>query len=373
MTTELSDVGFTGLRTAVARALPHMATDWADWPWGGLLLDLDGTHLYAVATERHTMAIGRAEASRPTSPWRAHIAAADARSLGRFLEDTDPRDTVFVTYEEYGDEGAPEVRLRSRHATHTVPLTDNDDFPGWREIATKALEQPAADEPVCLTLHMLQRWAAVGERATFSHRGANRAVVVTADDFLGLHMPCRTRTSPTPALDDWHRAITNTQEKPGMPNTTGPAAHLRELAADFRTRTDEARARARREREERERQDIASRASDCMARLFPQTLGLVLSPEAWGGYPGGQEDARPMAVAHLGEGMFVTYERRATSSDDPWASSYDVVVLLRPCSCGKYIESVIDSDYSLALLLAEAEILTVCVNDCTPSGEREEG
>ncbi|PSJ28234.1 hypothetical protein B7P34_13445 [Streptosporangium nondiastaticum] len=370
MTIELSDVGVTGLRTAVARALPHMTTD---WPWGGLLLDLDGTHLYAVATERHTLAIGRAEASRPAPTWRAHIAAADALSLGRFLNDTDPRDTVFLTYAEYGDEGVPEVRLRGRHASHTVSLTGKDDFPDWREIAAKALEQPAADEPVCFTLHMFQRWAAVGEQATFSHRGAHRAVVVTADDFLGFHMPCRLRTSPTPALDDWHEAITRPRKDTAMPDTTGPVAHLRELAVDFRTRTDQARAQARREREEHERQDIATRAPVCMERLFPQTLGLGLSPEAWQGYPGGQEDARPMAVAHLGEGMFVTYERRTTALDDPWASSYDVVVLLRPCSCGKYIESVIDSDYSLALVLADAEIVTACVSDCTPSGEREEG
>ncbi|ARZ71189.1 hypothetical protein SMD11_5610 [Streptomyces albireticuli] len=370
MTIELTGAGFTGLRTAVARVLPHMATD---WPWGGLVLEADRIHLYAVATERHTLAIGRAEACHPTQPWRAHIEATDAVSMGRFLDDTDPRDAVTLTHDEYGEDGGPVLHLRSRHATLAVPLTGSDHFPDWRQIAAKALEEPPSKEPVCFTLHMLQRWAAVGERASFSHRGAHRAVVVTADDFLGLHMPCRTRTAPTPALDQWRQAITDTRKETDMPEINGLAAELRDLAATFRARADESRARERQERERRERADIRERAVSCMDCLFPETLGLILAPEAWHGYPGGQEGPGPVAVAHLGDGMFLAYECRHAASDDPWGSTFDVVVLLRPCSCGNYVEITVDSDYSLALAtLGDAQPVITCVGTCTPSGDQGE-
>ncbi|WP_424890940.1 hypothetical protein [Streptomyces sp. XH2] len=372
--TNPTDLDVTGLRTAVARVLPHKAAHGADQPLDGLLLDFDGGHLYVVASDRFTLAIGRAAATRPTLAWSAYLDSSEVRNLHRFLELTDPRDPVSMSRDHDEDDG-PVLRLRGRHGSVVLLVDEHPGFPDWRKLAAKALDNPALDEPVSLSPGLLQRWAAVGDSATFRLRGACNPVLVMADDFLGLHAPRRNQLAAIPGPDDWHQALTHPRKDSGMPDTTGPAAQLRELAAGFRARTDQARAQARTEREEREREDIAARAAKCMERLFPQTLGLVLPPEAWRGYPAGQESTAPLAVAHLGEGMFVTYECRRAATDDPWSAStstFDVVVVLMPCSCGNYVECIVDSDYSLALALDEAEIITTCLSMCTPSGAPEE-
>ncbi|GAA0426438.1 hypothetical protein [Streptomyces luteireticuli] len=194
----------TGLRTAVTRVLPHMAADW-DLYLDVLMLDSDGTHLYVVATDKHTLAVGRAAVAGVGAAWSVCLGSAEADGLGRFLGRTDSRDPVTLRPIETGDETT--LRVSGRHDDASFLTTGDHDFPDWRAVVAKALSRPVSDEPAALTLELLQRWAVVGGGITFHPRGASAPLLVTADDFIGLQMTRRRDTSDS-GLDLWHRAVT---------------------------------------------------------------------------------------------------------------------------------------------------------------------
>ncbi|WP_424891176.1 hypothetical protein [Streptomyces sp. XH2] len=369
MTSHPNDLDIIGLRTAVARVLPHKALPCANPTLEGLLLDFDGSHLYVVASDRFTLAIGRAAAIQSAPAWSRYLDMPAVSNLDRFLELTDPRDPVALS-SGYDVDEAPVLWLKGRHGSVELVTDENPDFPDWRELVAKSLANPAQDEPVVLSPRLLQRWAAAGDSATFSHRGAGNPVLVMADDFLGLQAPRRRQPAAGPGLDSWRKVVATRKE--GDMSDDGLLAQLRELAAGHLADTEEARAKARREQEKRERSDVEARAFTCMNKVFPGTLGKVLSRDSWRGYPGGQEGTGPMAVAYLGGGMFVTYESRPVVFDAPWGGQRDVVLLVRPCACGRYIETVVDDDYSLALALKDAEALTGCVGSCDDGWSEED-
>ncbi|MEU8547812.1 hypothetical protein AB0C81_12570 [Streptomyces roseoverticillatus] len=370
MTSHPSHLDIIGLRTAVARVLPHKAASCADVPLDGVLLDFDGSHLHVVASDRFTLAIGRATAIQSAPAWAAYLDTFEVSNLHHFLELTDPRDPVALT-RGYDEDGGPVLRLHGRHSSVALGTEENPGFPDWRKLVAKALANHAQDEPVSFTPQLLPRWAAVGESVTFSHHGARNPVIVAADDFLGLQAPRRKQAPAEPGLDSWREMVTDVRKEQNVTDA-GPLAQLRALAAGHLADTEEARAKECREQEERERGDVAARAFTCTNRVFPCTLGKVLSMGSWRGYPGGQEGTGPMAVAHLGGGMFVTYESRPVVFDAPWGGRRDVVILVRPCACGDYIETVVDDDYSLALALKGAEVLTGCVGSCITGDWSEE-
>ncbi|MCF3102955.1 hypothetical protein IPZ58_15345 [Streptomyces roseoverticillatus] len=370
MTSHPTHLDIIGLRTAVARVLPHKAASCADVPLDGILLDFDGSHLHVVASDRFTLAIGRATAIQPAPAWTAYLDTFEVSNLHHFLELTDPRDPVALT-RSYDEDEAPVLRLHGRHSSVTLGTQENPGYPDWRKLVATSLANPAQDEPVSFTPQLLPRWAAVGDFVTFSHHGTHNPVIVTADNFLGLQAPRRKQAPAEPGLDNWREMAADARKEQDVTDA-GPLAQLQELAAGHLAATEEARAKECREQEERERGDAAARAYTSTNRVFPGTLGRALSMGSWRGYPDGQEGTGPMAVAHLGDGMFVTYQSRPVVFDAPWGGRRDVVILVRPCACGNYIETVVDDDYSLALTLKDAEVLTGCVGSCTTGEWPEE-
>ncbi|GAA0426443.1 hypothetical protein [Streptomyces luteireticuli] len=130
-------------------------------------------------------------------------------------------------------------------------------------------------------------------------------------------------------------------------------AILLALAAEHQAAVDAADERLRQEREDRERREAVVSARDTVGRQFRNTLAKVLAPEAWRGYPSGEDGQPPVAVAHLGNGIFLIYEV-AKPGSDPWGISYGRLILLYSCSCGTYTEVEIRDEYVLGPELEDA-------------------
>ncbi|MBH1934269.1 hypothetical protein I5Q34_08165 [Streptomyces sp. AV19] len=140
-------------------------------------------------------------------------------------------------------------------------------------------------------------------------------------------------------------------------------AVLLALAAEHQAAVDAADERLRQEREDRERREAVMSARDAVGRQFRNTLAKVLAPEAWRGYPSGGEGQPPMAVAHLGNGIFLICEVSRPVSD-PWGGYHDRLILLYSCPCGSHTEVELRDEYVLGFEL-ETALSPRCVGECT--------
>ncbi|MEU1782033.1 hypothetical protein ABZ545_21470 [Streptomyces abikoensis] len=207
--TDSNSTVVTGLRQAVTRALPHMEESGF---LGGLFLDFDGTALYVVATDRYTMAVGRATVSGTGEPWTAFIERPEACELARFLDRTGYHSSVTLGW--WWTEEAPGLRLTTEHREEAVVDCTDLLFPDWRKVVREALDQPEVAAPALLSPALVRRWGAVDEPVSFRFRGSGLpvrgSVIVTAPGFLGLHKPMTYEPgSAGTELADWHEAITD--------------------------------------------------------------------------------------------------------------------------------------------------------------------
>lgn len=220
-----------GLQSAMSRVLPHRDTGEYKIPaLSGVLLDSVGQNLFVVATDRYTLAVARVRTDAPASarPWRLLLDSADTDVLAEMLASTDREEPVHLS-EEYMEDGAVlsvDSRYRNTFLEGVQPYdfpAPTSGFPNWREIASRAMgDEASGSAPMpALDAQLLGTWQQLETPVTFhpprstdARSGqASRAVVVTSDDFLGLHMPAISRRAETDvwsAPADWLPTLSST-------------------------------------------------------------------------------------------------------------------------------------------------------------------
>ncbi|MFC5719863.1 hypothetical protein ACFP1Z_06680 [Streptomyces gamaensis] len=199
-----------GLRQAVTRVLPHMDT--ADvFRLDGLLLDYDGTSLFAVASDRYTLAVAAVtvhNSCESCEPWTVFLDGIEARTLAEFLNRTGFHETVTIGPRpaRYDDE-VPTVRATSPHESIDLDTEEwENDLFCWRAIVRTHLAGPGAG-PVLLNPELLDRWSILDQPASVRLPGEHGAVTITAEHFLGLHMPIRLGSGYRGEELDWWRSV----------------------------------------------------------------------------------------------------------------------------------------------------------------------
>lgn len=181
------------LARALARTEPHVdRTD--DQPeLAAIRLEAAGSHLYAVATDRFTLAVDRIYAEN-TGPWHAHLHRADIQLVRLWLDSIDPGTWIRVGAAPSGDGAA--ITLRAGHLMLRVVnnCPEQQQFPAWRQLLRRRLDTPA--DMVPLTSYNpdhLARFAPVDLDAVHAWQASptDPLIVVSDDGFVGMVMPVK--------------------------------------------------------------------------------------------------------------------------------------------------------------------------------------
>jgi hypothetical protein len=213
----------------VKPVLPHIISD-KDFPWLDVVrIEVGRSALYAVATDRHTLAVERREleddAPHESAGQAVHLDASEvAASLKLFThtKDEDPPltviiDTAPIPISIAGRPGSvdhlavtvQEAGAGTRLMLHDVRDPSRDPLAGWRKSIRSALARPVAGKIDGLDLHasMMTRWAAAarkGERLTMytGPEAGDPLLVIVEKHFAGLWVVPRYLAGPGELLAD---------------------------------------------------------------------------------------------------------------------------------------------------------------------------
>lgn len=165
----------------------HMGSEYVE-PLHGIRLDVDAKYLYAVASDRYTIAVARYQLNhgdQTQEAWARTIPAEYLRSLREWIDSMQGAGliTISTTKERLVFEG-PQTDL-------SIAVNTSLDFPDWRGILRKQVEQAAEGEAFpALNSGYLARFNTGGIlRARLT--GDEKPLLVFAEDFLGAQMPTR--------------------------------------------------------------------------------------------------------------------------------------------------------------------------------------
>jgi hypothetical protein len=179
------------LSRLVAQAKPHMAGKDDPETLQSIAFDHDGTWLYAMATNRFTMAVSRTQVTDSSDkPWTAVVhrmqvpeLAAAIRLLDSKPVNLERTDTQLVLSGESG----------SRIA---IALSQPDKEPlSWRKFLLPLLEKKPATAEMSMTPRFFGAWKDLPEPVSMWCIGETKPTLILASDFIGMQMPVRTTES----------------------------------------------------------------------------------------------------------------------------------------------------------------------------------
>lgn len=177
--------GMLGMLDQVA---PHMSTDSNLPGLCGVQLEADGGTVYAVATDRYTMAVSRRSLDHGHATWSAWLPRETVNRIRAFLTDCAGRIDVEMR------RGRLTIAAAGRRMTVDAAVPVWIWIPRWRPVVTAALTAaPSLDREVGLSVSFLARWGHIAgphTKLTVWATGPRKPLVLAAgSDFIGLHMP----------------------------------------------------------------------------------------------------------------------------------------------------------------------------------------
>lgn len=199
----------------------------------GIRLEADATHLYAIATDRYTIAVARTalgKDSRGSEGFAGFLSTTDVKTLGAMSRATRTRAAVLTPLPE---------ALAVRFGEHTINLPRHqgecDRFPAWRTLVRPALEgEPNLVAEVGLSPGLLARWTAhlpACDRYTplvvWATAPDKPVVLARGADFLGVQMPVKLdhdQTGRARVREQWTTALNPAAATAAEPSTMRAAA-----------------------------------------------------------------------------------------------------------------------------------------------------
>lgn len=208
MTTTSTTITAYQLSELLRKVTPHIGRNSRYAPIQGVLLDYDGKHLHAVATDRYTIAVARQKTRSKSTAWAHAVHGDDVDALTAWLNARGFDDThnITITPGEY------DLTFAEARAQITVPFLGGA-FPQWRGLFRHSMQTPVGEAPYTrVTSAMLARWEAAGHDLSMWQAAASKPIVLAGADFLGLQMPCKFTgddTAPNIAgdLETWSSSL----------------------------------------------------------------------------------------------------------------------------------------------------------------------
>lgn len=179
------------LSRLVAQTKPHMAGKDDPEALQSIIFDHDGTYLYAMATNRFTMAVSRTQiTSSDDKPWTAVVHRLQVPEVEAAIKllDTKPIDIERTTTQLVlsGESG-------SRIA---VNLSQPDQEPlSWRKFLLPLLEKKPDTAEMSMTPKFFGAWKNLPGPVSMWCVGDMKPTLILASDFIGMQMPVRTSES----------------------------------------------------------------------------------------------------------------------------------------------------------------------------------
>ncbi|MEU9444608.1 hypothetical protein AB0D42_27755 [Streptomyces sp. NPDC048304] len=189
----------------IDKTIGHMGSEYVE-PLHGIRLDVDANYLYAVASDRYTMAVARyALTDNEDEPWGRTVPAEYLPALREWI--STHQGDQWITVEA----GEDRIVFDSARTTYSVALNRGLEFPDWRGILRKLAENTVEGEPFpCLNSSYFARFGATEGILRVRLAGDTKAALLFGENFIGAIMPARyeglepTKQQPFPAaVNDW--------------------------------------------------------------------------------------------------------------------------------------------------------------------------
>ncbi|MFJ4808544.1 hypothetical protein [Streptomyces longwoodensis] len=176
------------LSRLVAQTKPHIAGKDDPEALQSVIFDHDGTYLYAMATNRFTMAVSRTQiTSSNDKPWTAVVHRMQVPEVEAAIKLLDAKpielertDTQLVLSGESGSRVA-------------VNLSQPDKEPtSWRKFVLPLLEKKPATAEMSMTPKFFGAWKSLPGPVSMWCVGDMKPTLILASDFIGMQMPVRT-------------------------------------------------------------------------------------------------------------------------------------------------------------------------------------
>ena len=198
------------LSRLVAQTRPHVGNLIDAEAVQCITFDHDGRHLYAMATNRYTIAVSRTQVtSGDDEPWHAIVHRTQLPELAAAVKLLDA-DTVQL-------ERTDDQLILSGKRGHRVAV-DLSPFIAkpldWRKLLLPALEKPAADTQMAMDPRFFGAWKNLPKPVQMWSTGEGRMSLITAADFLGGQMPLRREGSDLELRRDLDLWLTARRDEP---------------------------------------------------------------------------------------------------------------------------------------------------------------
>lgn len=174
------------LKLLLDKTADHIGGDDLE-PLHGIRLDVDAKYLYAVATDRYTLAAARYQLNhgdQNQEPWARTIPGDIVPTLREWIETM--KGAEYITISTAKDRlvfDGPLVDL-------TVATNTALEFPDWRGLFRRIAAQTVEEAPFpALNSDFLQRWGATGQSLRTRVTADRKAVLFFGEDFIGAQMP----------------------------------------------------------------------------------------------------------------------------------------------------------------------------------------
>ncbi|MFE6713996.1 hypothetical protein [Streptomyces sp. NPDC057695] len=157
----------------------------------GIRLEADDTFLYAIASDRHTLAAARYRHDGPNDdePFARTLPARVLPLLRQWTADQEGSDPVTLTLTDN------RIRLATEHS-ELVLTADEQEFFSWRGVLRDIIDQlPAcAENPFpAFDTRLMARWTTTDTYIRVRVTADRQAALLVGEDFLGAQMPVRSR------------------------------------------------------------------------------------------------------------------------------------------------------------------------------------
>ncbi|MEV7394904.1 hypothetical protein [Streptomyces sp. NPDC091215] len=175
----------------------HMGGEYNEQLYG-IRLEGDARYLYAIASDAYTLAVARHplnDGDQDQEPFARTIPAAYLRSLREWIDSFGGAQWVTVSVAE------DRLFFEGPLTNLSIAVDTALEFPDWRGILRKALDQTADSEPIpALNSGFLARFGATGHVLRVRFTADQKPAVLIGPDFIGAQMPTRS-TVHAPAAD----------------------------------------------------------------------------------------------------------------------------------------------------------------------------
>ncbi|MFF9025697.1 hypothetical protein [Streptomyces eurythermus] len=174
----------------IDRTIGHIGDEFTE-PLHGIRLEADTTFLYAIASDRYTVAAARYRHHDldAAEPFARTLPATCLPSLREWTGAQPGSDPVSITLAE------GRVRFTTPRSELGIAVDDSLAFFDWRGILRGVIEQAdgtGGEFPV-LDTRLLGRFAAADDMVRVRVTADQQAILLVGEDFLGAQMPARTR------------------------------------------------------------------------------------------------------------------------------------------------------------------------------------